>query len=119
MVTGDPSLIEGILNNLLDNALRYGQNPRGEPSSVTLALSSQDREVMLSVIDNGPGLSADQRSRLMQRWAQGSAGELLGQGAGLGLAIVAQYAQLMGARFELGGAAGQGLSANLIFTSSH
>ncbi len=119
VVTGDPSLIEGILNNLLDNALRYGQNPRGEPSSVTLALSSQDREVMLSVIDNGPGLSADQRSRLMQRWAQGSAGELLGQGAGLGLAIVAQYAQLMGARFELGGAAGQGLSANLIFTSSH
>ncbi len=115
-VTGDATLIEGILNNLLDNALRYGRNDRGEPSSVTVALSHTGGGVTLSVIDNGPGLSPQMRSRLTQRWMQGSAGQMLGLGAGLGLAIVAQYAQLMNARFELGdGADGHGLAASVTF----
>ena len=38
---------------------------------------------------------------LLERWQQGRAGEHLGQGAGLGLAIVAQYARLMGAELAL------------------
>jgi two-component system sensor histidine kinase TctE len=115
-VIGDPSLIEGILNNLLDNALRYGLSSNGVPSSVTVALSQSAEGVTLSVIDNGPGLSAEMRSRLTQRWAQGTAGQLLGQGVGLGLAIVAQYAQLMNAHLELGsGPEGQGLSASVTF----
>ncbi len=115
-VTGDPTLVEGILNNLLDNALRYGLKSGDEPSSVTVELSRQGPDVCLSVIDNGEGLSPEMRSRLTQRWAQGSAGQMLGQGVGLGLAIVAQYAQLMNARFELGAnPAGRGLSANVIF----
>jgi len=115
-VIGDPTLIEGILNNLLDNALRYGRNDRGEPSSVTVALSQSADGVSLSVIDNGPGLSPEMRTRLTQRWMQGSAGQMLGLGAGLGLAIVAQYAHLMNARLELNdGPDGYGLSASVIF----
>ena len=115
-VAGDGMLIEGILNNLLDNALRYGLSQDGEPSSVTVALSRSGSDVVLAVIDNGPGLSADLRARLTQRWAQGAAGQLLGQGVGLGMAIVAQYAQLMNARLELGdGPDGRGLSASVVF----
>ncbi|MBC7435946.1 MAG: sensor histidine kinase N-terminal domain-containing protein [Bdellovibrionales bacterium] len=115
-VIGDASLIEGILNNLLDNALRYGQNTQGMVSSVTVALSRAVDGVTLSVIDNGPGLSGDMRSRLTQRWVQGRAGQLLGQGVGLGLGIVVQYAQLMNARLELGpGPDGQGLTASVKF----
>jgi two-component system sensor histidine kinase TctE len=122
-VEGDTMLIEGILNNLLDNALRYGLSQDGEPSSVTVALSLSGAEVTLSVIDNGPGLSAELRARLTQRWAQGAAGQLLGQGVGLGMAIVAQYAQLMNARLVLGtgtgaGSDGRGLSASVVFRSS-
>lgn len=115
-VTGDAMLIEGILNNLLDNALRYGLSQTSEPTSVTVALTRSGTETWLSVIDNGPGLSPELRTRLTQRWAQGAAGQLLGQGAGLGMAIVAQYAQLMNARLELGaGPDGKGLSASVVF----
>lgn len=115
-VTGDPTLIEGILNNLIDNALRYGLSAGNELATVTVAISRTDRGVMLSVIDNGPGLTPEMRIRLTQRWTQGGAGQMLGLGAGLGLAIVAQYAQLMDATLELAdGPDGCGLSASVVF----
>jgi two-component system sensor histidine kinase TctE len=83
---------------------------------VTVALAQDAGGVTLSVLDNGPGMPPEMSSRLMQRWAQGEAGHSLGQGAGLGLAIVAQYARLMNARFELGAnSEGRGLAASVRF----
>ncbi|HSV51382.1 MAG TPA: sensor histidine kinase [Burkholderiaceae bacterium] len=115
-VAADVTLVEGILNNLIDNALRYGLDPASATTSVTVALAQERSGVSLAVIDNGPGLPEDMRARLTQRWAQGEAGHTLGQGAGLGLPIVAQYARLMNARFELGtGPHGRGLVASVTF----
>lgn len=115
-VAGNVALIEGVLGNLLDNALRYGRAPQGQVSTVTVVLTQQDGEVKLSVIDNGPGLSLEERRRLMQRGVRGMQADRLGQGAGLGLAIVAKFAELMRARFELGDApSGQGLCASVSF----
>jgi two-component system sensor histidine kinase TctE len=55
----------------------------------------------------------------VQRWSQGPAGQKLGQGAGLGLAIVARYAALLGAelRFDKASGAG-GLRVSVAFASS-
>jgi two-component system, OmpR family, sensor histidine kinase TctE len=115
-VAGNTALIEGVLGNLIDNALRYGQPPQGQVSRVTVLLSQESGAVTLSVVDNGPGLSREQQQQLMQRWAQGAAGERLGQGAGLGLAIVAKFAQVMSAKFELASPAERaGLIATLVF----
>ncbi|MFT3813092.1 MAG: sensor histidine kinase N-terminal domain-containing protein [Acidovorax sp.] len=114
-VHGQPLLIEGVLGNLIDNALRYGKPATGEPPRITVALVQEGREVALSVLDNGPGISARERQQLQQRWVRGREGERLGQGAGLGLGIVARYAELLGARLELGpGPGGQGLNARLV-----
>ena len=111
------ALVEGLLNNLLDNALRYGGGVPGRRPVVTLELARCGGEVLLSVTDNGPGLPASERQRMTQRWAQGPTGERLGEGAGLGLAIVARYAELMHARFELAdGPGGQGLRASVAFS---
>jgi two-component system sensor histidine kinase TctE len=116
MVVGNAALIEGILGNLIDNALRYGQAPDGRPSTVTVALSVSAQAVTLSVLDNGPGLTPAQSQHLMQRGVRGQASQQIGQGAGLGLAIVAKFAQVMDARFELGAVAeGQGLRASVSF----
>jgi two-component system sensor histidine kinase TctE len=88
-VFGNVSMVEGILTNLIDNALRYGRSPEGQVSRVTVQLTPHVQGVMLSIIENG---------------------------AGLGLAIVAKFAQVMGARFELGSPqTGQGLRAAVIF----
>ena len=112
-VRGDMALVEGILTNLLDNALRYtgGAVPR-----VTVSLRCEDDAATLSVTDNGPGLDTEHAGHLTQRWTQGAQGHKLGHGAGLGLAIVRRYAGLLNAQFSLEpGAGGQGLSASLRF----
>ena len=110
-VRGDAALLEGILNNLLDNALRYGT--RSGVPRVTVAIAREGGEVVLSVTDNGPGLASQDAAQLGQRWSQGPAGQRLGEGAGLGLAIVGRYADLLGAAFSLEAAAGGGLRAVL------
>jgi len=105
-VQANVALIEGMLDNLIDNALRYG----GRTLTVELA------GTVLSVVDDGPGIPPDAQRALLQRWAQGAAGLQLGQGAGLGLSIVARYAQLLGATFTLqNDAATGGLRASIAF----
>ncbi|MGJ7581915.1 sensor histidine kinase [Variovorax sp. RHLX14] len=97
-VEANIALVEGILDNLIDNALRYGG------STVTVELS----ERMLSVVDDGPGIAPEAQRNLMQRWAQGSEGVKLGQGAGLGLAIITRYVALLGAELAFTPATAEG-----------
>ena len=114
-VAAESTLLEGILNNLVDNALRYGVSPTG-PLAVTVAVERSATEVLLTVQDNGPGAPREQQLALAARGAQGEAGQLLGQGAGLGLALVAQYARLMNARMALrSGPDGQGWVCEIAF----
>ena len=115
-VLAQRALLEGVLDNLIDNALRYGRPSDGSPARVTVDIAAQDNgRVCLSVLDNGPGLGAPERERLLQRWAQGPAGEALGQGSGLGLAIVAEYARILGATLSLdAGEDGRGLRVSLL-----
>jgi two-component system sensor histidine kinase TctE len=94
-VAGETMLLEGVLDNLLDNALRYGRPVDGATPTVTVALERSGDEVLLSVQDNGPGAPGALQAALVARGRQGEAGQLLGQGAGLGLALVAQYARLL------------------------
>ncbi len=107
-----PALLEGVLTNLVDNALRYGSS--ASPATVTVEVASHRSTVSITVTDSGPGLSAEQRESLARRWAKGPAGFRLGAGAGLGLAIASRYARLMGGRLELSdGPGGHGLRAVL------
>ncbi len=101
-VNGTVALVEGLLANLVDNALRYGRPTQaGEIPRVTVGAASEGREVVLTVTDNGPGMDEAQRLRVVARWEQGPSGMRQGGGAGLGLAIVARYAELMRGRMGL------------------
>lgn len=115
-VRGDATLVDGILNNLLDNALRYGVAGGDAPPAITVAIDETGAGTVLSVQDNGTGLPGEVQLQLMRRGAQGEAGALLGEGGGLGLALVAQYARLMGAGMELGsGPGGAGWMCRVTF----
>lgn len=119
-VMGQQALLEGVLNNLLDNALRYGRADDARPSRLTVALdvlgTGAQAPVRLTVTDNGPGISPAQQQHVMQRWSRGSAGDALREGSGLGLAIVAEYARLLKTGLWLGTAPeGQGLQVALLF----
>ncbi|RCX09674.1 two-component system sensor histidine kinase TctE [Extensimonas vulgaris] len=111
-----PVLLEGVLHNLIDNALRHGRPARGGVAAqITVALEHTGGEVVLAVSDNGPGISPALRDRLRQRWVQGEVGQSLGQGAGLGLAIVTRYAELLGARLEITTPPQGGLCVRLVW----
>jgi two-component system sensor histidine kinase TctE len=110
------ALVEGVLNNLLDNAFRYGRPTDGQAAQVTVSVSVQEKHIRLSIQDNGPGISLEHRQRVMGRWSQGHAGEALKEGAGLGLAIVSEYARLMNADLQMSAAdQDQGLKVSLQF----
>jgi two-component system sensor histidine kinase TctE len=112
VVQADRALVEGILNNLVDNALRYGAG-HAEPR-ITVAIARAPGGVELSVTDNGEGWPSHDLERLTRRWEQGDPGRRAGEGAGLGLAIVTRYAELLGAQFSIGEAPGGGARATLL-----
>jgi two-component system sensor histidine kinase TctE len=113
-VLGNEALIEGILNNLIDNALRYGHAESGE-SNITVSVEQTYHHVMLSITDNGMGVPSDKLQQISQRWVQGAAGESLKAGMGLGLAIVSTYAKLLDARVDMKLVHPQGFSVTVTF----
>jgi len=81
-VVGDPPALARVLRNLLDNAVRHAA------SRVDVGLATADGHAVLSVADDGPGIPADQRSRVFERFARvDEARSAGGGGTGLGLAI--------------------------------
>jgi two-component system sensor histidine kinase TctE len=119
-VLAQRALLEGVLDNLIDNAFRYGIPPDGAARNVTVEIAggTQAGQVLLSVQDNGPGINGAQRERVLSRWAQGDAGEALKQGSGLGLAIVAEYARILGAQLLLATADdGHGLKVRVLLAT--
>ncbi|MEO8279962.1 MAG: sensor histidine kinase N-terminal domain-containing protein [Ideonella sp.] len=120
VIRGDLALVEGILTNLLDNALRYGGGGSSDTAPrVTVSIRLAGGAPMLCVIDNGPGLGAVDARQLTRRWAQGVRGQAVGQGAGLGLAIVVRYVDLLGAELTLDPATdGTGLCACVRFQAA-
>ena len=83
--TVDRELIRRVLDNLLDNAIKYSRP--GAP--ITLALVRSGAEWHFDVTDAGPGVSADQQPRLFERFFRGADARSVSEagGAGLGLAI--------------------------------
>lgn len=93
LVQGDPALLRRLTTNLMDNALKYG--PEGGVIQVSLTGAEEDgRPVcILSVSDQGPGLSEEAARRLFQPFGHGGADH---RGAGLGLAFVRTVAERHG-----------------------
>ncbi|HEX7858067.1 MAG TPA: ATP-binding protein [Sphingobium sp.] len=91
MIHGDPRLLRQLVANLLDNALRH--TPAG--TTITLDLSRESRGACLLVEDDGPGVDADEASRLFERFSRTERSRST-SGHGLGLALVAAVATIHG-----------------------
>lgn len=83
-IEADPNLLFQAVSNLLDNAVKYG----GVGAVITIGAQRTGEGIAIEVADNGPGIAADQRERVTERFFRGP--DTAGQpGTGLGLALVA------------------------------
>jgi two-component system, OmpR family, sensor kinase len=104
VVDGVADDLHRLAGNLVENALLH--TPAGTP--VTVSVRREDGAAVLEVADRGPGVPADQRQRVFERFARGAGDAARGGGSGLGLAIVKAVADAHRGRVELLDAPGGG-----------
>ena len=94
-IMGDAIGVREVATNLIDNAIRYTQHG----GTVTTRIEAIDQRIQLTVEDNGPGIPPDQRQRVFERFCRLQDRD--SSGGGLGLPIVQEFAQRMGAEVTL------------------
>jgi signal transduction histidine kinase/CheY-like chemotaxis protein len=113
-VRADALLLERVLRNLLDNALKYTQ--RGH---ITLSVIHEDEHVVIALEDTGVGMTPEDLEHLYQPFRRGlSSRGSATDGLGLGLAIARHMAEEMGVRLAITSKAGAGTTATLHIPSA-
>lgn len=93
---GDCALLRRAVFNLVENAAKYGAAP------VVLGFEARPDAVALTVTDGGPGISADERERVVRPFARGDLARTPGRsGVGLGLSFASRGAEVHGGRLGL------------------
>jgi two-component system, OmpR family, sensor histidine kinase KdpD len=93
-----------VFTNLLENAARY--TPGG--SHVFITATIQNREMVVTVADDGPGLPVGSEETIFDRFYRGATGPDAGRGSGLGLAICRAITRLHGGSIKAANRAGGG-----------
>jgi two-component system OmpR family sensor kinase len=105
IIEADEKHVEQLIQNLLQNALIH--TPAG--TSVDVRVEQSESQTTLRVRDEGPGLDAEQASRVFDRFYQGTSSRRE-SGSGLGLFIVATVAKSLGGDVSVDTAPGKGAS---------
>lgn len=122
----DGARLQQVVANLLHNAVKFTAEgvvcvigrwadvpgeARGEGRGEgRVGDQGEQRTFEIEVRDSGPGLSADELAQVFEPYAQGAAGQRLGHGVGLGLAISRQIVQAMGGTLQASSTPGDGAS---------
>jgi two-component system phosphate regulon sensor histidine kinase PhoR len=94
MVLADADQARRVLLNLIHNAIKW--SPNG--GSITITAEPQDDEVIIDVLDNGPGVPEELKERIFERFYQVDPSRSQGEGSGLGLAICKHIVEAHGGR---------------------
>ncbi|OLP20359.1 hypothetical protein BST81_01090 [Leptolyngbya sp. 'hensonii'] len=111
LVTADAFLLEHLLMNLIHNAVRY--SPGGGP--ILLRVGCEDGQAVLQVRDSGIGIPEDEQGKIFDRFYRAdNANSIPGTpGAGLGLAVAWEVAQLLQGTLGVASGAGQGTTVTV------
>ncbi|UOY03606.1 sensor histidine kinase [Blastococcus sp. PRF04-17] len=106
----DPQRVTQALVALADNAVRY----TGPGDRISVGSQLAGGELRFWISDTGPGIPADERQRVFERFARGTAGARRSDGAGLGLSIVQAIATAHGGSAVLDSVPGRGTTVSLV-----
>lgn len=96
-ISADKFMIETILNNLVENGLKYG----GKEANVRLYIEEQNGNIVFGVKDNGPGVSKSNKTQIFQKFYRvGNEETRTQKGSGLGLFIVDQLVKMHDGKIE-------------------
>ena len=109
VVEGDPDEIARILDNLVDNAFRYG----GPGVTVSVTTRAVERRAVLGVGDDGPGIAAKDQAHIFDAFYRIRADAGAPSGTGLGLTIAAALAHRNRGTLTLASEAGRGSTFSL------
>ena len=112
-VMADDVELGRVLQNLFENARRYGRTNETGIARVLVSYARTGPWVILTVRDFGPGVDPSKIAQLMTPFFRGDAARTAATGAGLGLAIVDKAVQRMGGTFEIGNAPDGGMIAHI------
>ena len=112
-VLADDTELGRVLQNLFENARRYGRSSDTGIARVQVSYARAGPWVILSVRDHGSGVPPEKIGHLTTPFFRGDAARTAATGAGLGLAIVEKAVQRMGGSFELANATDGGLVAHV------
>jgi len=104
LVPADPALIRQVLINLIQNASRH----TSEGGRIIVSIARNDRNLLVSVTDDGAGMGLEQRRQLFRRFSTSGANS--GEGTGLGLVIVKQIVERQGGQVYVDTSLGRGTS---------
>jgi signal transduction histidine kinase len=97
---GNRELLGQALVNLVENALKYYEPVEGRAGKITVSLKPAGPRVLIEVADNGPGIPAEDRARVVERFVRLEKSRTM-PGSGLGLSLVAAVARLHGGEFRI------------------
>ncbi len=95
-VVADPVYLEQVVRNLLSNAAKYA----GPGGPVRVTTRAAGDEVVVRVLDRGPGIAADESARLFELYYRSPATAAQATGAGIGLFVCARLIGAMGGRIR-------------------
>jgi two-component system, cell cycle sensor histidine kinase PleC len=110
MARADESVLTGMLNALIDNAVTFTQ----KGGRIELSAEREADTVRLTVSDNGPGVAAIDLGRILQPFEHAGRVAEHAKGAGLGLTLVKAFAELHGGQLLVESQAGEGFKAVII-----
>lgn len=115
-VFGDKALLTTAVRNLVDNAIRYSNPGR----RVSVGISCFESEVRVAVVDQGVGITREQKERVFERFYRGDDARTREEGgSGLGLSIVKHVAADHGGRIELWSEPGKGSTFTFIIPEAY
>jgi two-component system phosphate regulon sensor histidine kinase PhoR len=117
VVRADETRLREVFDNLLDNAVKYSR----EGCAIRLGAARRGDEVVLSVSDEGIGISTDDLPRIFERFYRGDKARSPEgiRGTGLGLSIVKHIAQLHGGRVEAESELGKGATIRVVLPATN